>query len=97
MQLGLYAYETNILVLQFSSGLKRVQCENIYIFHSNDLESEDESSKFLVHVGCTVHVYTVSISNSNETSDFILFGQIELTSTLCCLQAGSFQVLRLTQ
>jgi len=74
----------------------------MHISHSTDLDSEDEDcdyegSKFPVHVGCTLHVYTVSTCSSNETSDFIMFGQIQLTSTLCCLPVGSFQVIKLIQ
>jgi len=67
----------------------------MHISPSTDLGSEYEGSKFLVNVSCTALVYTVSTGKSSETSDFIMFGQIQLPSTLCCLTVVSFQVLRL--
>jgi len=80
-----------------SSDPKRIQCDSMHISHSADLGSEDGGSKFLVHVSCTAHFYTVSTLKRNETSDFITFGHIQLTFTLCCLPVGSFQVLTLIQ
>jgi len=80
-----------------SSGLKRIQCDGVHISHTTDLDPEDGDNKFLVHVGCTANVYAGSTLKSNETSDFIMFGHIQLTSTFCCLTVGSFQVLTLIE